>query len=98
MGSASEIFAPASNKAPLAIEDNHRIATLARGINGVMDINVPVRVLTNTMCIAVLDVGRQLAPVVSYFEDIFTGTDSRLAHTCFTRRAQDQWRARAYRE
>ena len=81
MGSASEILAPTSNEPPLAIEDHHRIATLAHCINGVMDVDVPLRVLTNTVCIAVLDVGRQLAPIVSYFEDVFTGTDDRFAHT-----------------
>ena len=61
----AEFLAPGPHELAIPIEDHHRIRAVAGGVHGVMDVDVPLRVLDDAMGVAPLDLRRQHAPIVN---------------------------------
>src|SRR3569833_669704 len=62
---AAKLLAPGADELPFLIENDHRVRDLAIGEHSVVDVDVVLGVFDDTVCVAVLDVGRKLAPVVN---------------------------------
>src|SRR3954471_4129418 len=83
MRSALEILAPALNELAFGIENHHRVAALARCVDGVVDVDVAVRILANSVCVAVLDFDGKITQVVSDFPDVVARAEDRLPCSSF---------------
>ncbi len=62
--SALELPPPGTDELALLIEDHHRVQALAARVDRVMNIDVTLRILADSMSVAVANRARQLAPVV----------------------------------
>src|ERR1017187_1006378 len=64
---AFERRAPGLDELAVGVEDHHRVRTVAGGIDRVVDVDAPLRVLHHAVRVAVPDFGGQLAPVMEDF-------------------------------
>jgi hypothetical protein len=95
MNAAAELLAPAFDELSLVIEDHHAVRLLARSVDSVVNVNVPLRVFANAMRIAILNVGGEFSPVVRDLVSMFSGTEKGLFAAGFIRSSKDQWRNEA---
>src|SRR5271155_655829 len=95
MRAATKLLAPAFDELSLVVEHHHTVRLLARRINGVMYINVTLRVFTDAMRVAVLNINRKLAPIVSDLVGMFSRAQNRLPAAGFIRGAKNQRRDKA---
>src|SRR5277367_7145781 len=64
VGAAFELPSPGTDELAVGIEDDHRVQAVAVRVNRVMDVNVALRILADTVRVAVFDGARHLAPVM----------------------------------
>jgi hypothetical protein len=79
VGDPLEVGAPRSDELAVAVEHHHRVGAVARRVHGVMDVDVPLRILDHTVRVAPLDPRRQLAPVVNRLVGVGAGAEHRRA-------------------
>src|SRR5262249_54595609 len=72
MRAAPEHGAPRSDELALGIEDDDRIRALTGLVHSVVNVDVTLRVLNHAVRIPVLNVGRQVAPIVNTLVLVFT--------------------------
>src|SRR5580704_15899309 len=94
--------APRAHKLSPRIEHNNGVAALARRMDRVMNIDVPMRVFTHAVRVSVPDVGRQFAPVMNTFILVLSDAGDRQPATGFVvsldeKRNGDR-RSRTFRE
>ena len=59
---ALEILAPGLDELALGVEHHHGVVAFAGVVDGVVDVNVPLRILADAVGVAVFDIGRQIRP------------------------------------
>ena len=64
---ALKLSSPGANKFALLIENHDRVLALAGRVDRVMDVNVALRILADSMSVAVANGAREFAPVVESF-------------------------------
>ncbi len=74
---AAELLPPRPNEASLFVENDHGIGALAVGIHGVVNVDLPLRVLDDSMRVAVFDLRWQCAPVMQGFVGEFPLAEDR---------------------
>src|SRR5437764_1476491 len=87
------LLAPGADELALRIEHDDGVIALARRADGVMDIDVPMRIFADTMRVAIFDVRRQLAPVVNAFVFVLAIAQDGCVGAGFVGCAEDQWRS-----
>ena len=92
MRAADEFLAPGFHEFSVAVEDHHGVVAFARGIHGVVDINVALRILAHAMRVAVFDRGGQFAPVVSNLVIVVAFAKNRLGAAGFIGCAEEDRR------
>ena len=75
VGDPAELLAPRSDELSLLVEDDHRVRAVARRVDRVMDVDVPLRVLDDAVRVPPLDAGGQLAPVVEGLVHVRAGAE-----------------------
>ena len=75
---AAELLAPRADEVALLIEDDDGVGALARRVDGVVHVHVPLRVLHHAVRVAPREARRQLAPVVVGFVGVGAGAHDRL--------------------
>ena len=89
MRPALEFLAPRPHEAPLLVEHDHRVVDLAAFVHRVVDVDVALRVLADTVCVAVLQADRHLAPVVEDLVRVRAGPDHGTLRTRFVGGVED---------
>src|ERR1700722_6189911 len=79
MGSAFELRAPALHEFPIRVEHDHGVVLFAGLVHGVMDKDVPLRILAHTVRVAVGEPLRQLPPIGNHLVLKFTRPDDRVS-------------------
>ncbi len=87
---AFEFLAPAFNEFAFVIEDHHAVGLFARRVDGVMNVDMPVRIFADAVRVAVLDVGRKLAPIMGDFVGVLALSYNRLLAAGFIGCPQDE--------
>src|SRR5580704_7671236 len=90
MRATAKLTAPALDKLPVAIEYNHAVWFFAGRINGMVDVYVTLRVFANAMCVAVLNIGWKLAPVMCDLVSVLSGTKDWLFAPRFARSTKNE--------
>ena len=86
---AAERRTPALDETAVAIEDHHSVMRLAGRVDGVVNIDVPLRIDTDAVGVAVLDVGRERAPIMRDFVGVVSGPENGFGGAGFVLRAQE---------
>ena len=86
MRAAPEHGAQGADKFALFVEDHDTVGAGAVFVHRVMHIDVPLRILHNTVGVPVLDVGRELAPIVDALILVLAFADDRVLGPGFVRR------------
>src|SRR6185503_17694007 len=87
---ALELFAPAFDEFALVVENHHAVGPFTGRVHGVMDIDMPVRILADSMRVAVLNVGGEFAPVMCHLVGVFALSQDRLLTARFIGSSQDE--------
>ena len=93
MCAALKLFSPGSDELAFFIEYHNRIQAVTRGMNSVVDINVTLRVLADSMSVPILNIVRELSPVMRSFVFVVPFSNNGRLDTSFIGSAQNQ---RAY--
>ena len=72
---------------PLCVEHHHRVRAFARGVHGVVHVDPTLRIFHHAVRVAVLDLGRQFAPVVVRFVDVLPAAQNGKLASGLVRRA-----------
>ena len=92
---ALELLAPALDELALFVEDHHGVGAFAGGVDGVVHVDVALRILDHAVGVAVLDPRRQFAPVVDRLVGVFAAADDGRFGSGFVGGAQDRRGQRA---
>ena len=72
MRSALELASPTLYKFAFMVEHNHRVRFFAGSKNRVMNVDMTLRILADTVRVPVLNIRREFAPVVCYFVGVIS--------------------------
>ena len=75
----------------MVIEDHHGVVALAAFVHRIVDIDMPLGILANTVSVAVFDVGRKFTPIVVHFVRVVARADHRQFAAGFILCAQNRW-------
>src|ERR1700758_4336679 len=71
MRSAFELATPGTHKLSFLVKNHNRVRRLARGMNGVMNIDMTLRVFTDAVRVPISYIGGKPAPVMERFILVF---------------------------
>ena len=91
MGAAFERAAPGFDEAAVGVENHHGVRRLAGGVDGVVNVDVALSILADTVGVSILDAGGEFTPIVGDLISMVAGAEDGLGGAGFVVRAEDQW-------